>query len=160
MLDRNLKLSPHFHLSEMTVSQTAARMGRLIDPDPGQLEALIALCEHILEPVRLQFGVVIVSSGLRPAWLNAELPGTALHSQHMEGKAADFTCPGHSVEEVTRWLANSTLPFDQLIYEFGETGWTHVSYDAARMRRQVLTAQAPTTVTEPTRYLGGIVLSC
>lgn len=151
----DLKLSKHFHLSEFTVSETAARMGRAIEVVPGDgiFEALQALCENVLDPVRERFGKLVVSSGYRPPWLNETLPGTAHASQHMKGEAADFTCPGHSVEEVTRWVAQeSALPFDQLIYEFG--AWTHCSY-AAAPRGSVLTARHSP---EGTRYETGIVI--
>ncbi|MDE2096965.1 MAG: DUF882 domain-containing protein [Patescibacteria group bacterium] len=147
-------LSPHFHLSQFTLSQTAARMGRQIVAGPEIVAALDALCDAILEPVWEHFGDVHISSGYRPDWLNRVLSGTANHSQHMEGRAADFTCPGHSVEEVTRWLGDSELPFDQLIYEFA--AWTHVSFDDARNRKEVLTARHPGTQGQPTIYLPGI----
>jgi hypothetical protein len=37
----------------------------------------------------------------------------------MLGEAADFTCPGHTVESVARWISNNVylVPFDQLIPE-------------------------------------------
>lgn len=154
----DIQLSPHFYLSEFTASQTAARMGRPVEcvAGDGIFEAIANLAVNILEPVHLQFGTVKVSSGYRPAWLNGSLPGTAKTSQHMKGEAADFTCPGHSVEEVTRWISQSGLPFDQLIYEFG--AWTHCSFTTAQTARgQVLTAQHGGEG-QPTIYLQGIVV--
>ena len=147
------QLSPHFWLSEFTRSQAASRLGQPIIADALIQGALQMLCTNILEPVRDHFGRVDVSSGYRPPWLNESLPGTAKASQHQLGEAADFHVPGVSVKDVTQWIADSDLPFDQLIYEFGESGWTHASY-SARMRREVLSAQhGPTT----TIYLSGIV---
>jgi uncharacterized protein YcbK (DUF882 family) len=95
----DVQLSEHFHLSEFTTSETAARMGReiVVTPGDGIFESLQALCANLLEPVRDRFGKLVVSSGYRPDWLNDSLPGTAQHSQHTKGEAADFTCPGHSV---------------------------------------------------------------
>ena len=156
----DIKLSDHFHLSEFTTSQTAARMGRKIVVDVGDpiFTALEALCRNILEPVREQFGTVIVSSGFRPFWLNSTLPGTAEHSQHMDGEAADFTVPGKTVEEVVRWIAGGALPFDKLIWEFD--AWVHCSYRIERpgypARRQVLTAKHAGDG-KPTLYLAGLV---
>ena len=138
------QLSDHFWLSEFTASQTAARLGRPVvvetDPDDPVFQAIKALCIHVLEPVRAVFGRVIISSGYRPEWLNDTLPGTANKSQHSLGEAADFTCPGHTVEAVARFIADprNAIPFDQLIWEFD--AWCHVSY-SPRHRLQVLTAK-------------------
>ncbi len=44
-----MRLSAHFTLDEMLKSQTALRMGLSNDPGPDQLEALVDLCELMLE---------------------------------------------------------------------------------------------------------------
>ena len=153
----DIRLSDHFWLSEFTTSQTAARMGRAIVVEKGDpiFLALTALCIHVLEPVREQFGRIIISSGYRPPWLNAALPGTAEHSQHMDGEAADFTVPGRTVEEVARWIAGSLLPYDQVIWEFNQ--WVHCSY-SPRHRRKVWTARHPRSYeVQKTVYLAGFV---
>lgn len=150
----DIQLSPHFLLSELIASQTAVRLNRPIICLPGSPEfnALQAWCENIGEPVHEHFNSpIIVSSGLRPPWLNANVGG-ASSSQHEKGEAVDFTVRGHSVEDVARWIADeSGLPFDQLIWEFD--AWVHCSY-SPRNRRQVLTAKHGDRATV---YMPGLV---
>ena len=137
--DLDQRLSPHFTLGEMIRSQTAARRGIRNEPGPAETAALRLLCEKVLEPVRNQFGrPVIVSSGYRSPRLNTAIGGRR-SSQHCQGEAADFTIPGVSNLEVCRWISDN-LRFDQLIYEFGESGWIHCSYDKDRLRKQCLHA--------------------
>lgn len=147
-----MKLSPHFSLSEMTLSQTAVRNG--IDNRPGEAEiaALKLLCEEVLERVRRHFNrPVIISSGYRSPALNREIGGSST-SQHCKGEAADFTVPGLSNLEVCDWM-HRRLNYDQLIYEYGEAGWVHCSFSADRMRNAELTAVRDLS---GTRYLSGI----
>lgn len=138
-----MKLSEHFHLSEFTTSQTAAR--RRIDntPPPAVIRALTDLCVNVLEPVRRQFGPVTVSSGYRSPALNRAVGGSA-SSQHMYGQAADIECPGVSNHELATWISRNTA-FDQIILEFytpgqPNSGWVHVSWRATGRRGQLLTA--------------------
>jgi zinc D-Ala-D-Ala carboxypeptidase len=51
-----MKLSKNFHLSEMTKSQQAVRMGLNNNPSEQQVENLKTLCERVLQPVREHFG--------------------------------------------------------------------------------------------------------
>ncbi|RIV87512.1 D-Ala-D-Ala carboxypeptidase family metallohydrolase [Aurantiacibacter zhengii] len=152
-MDLHERLSPHFTLAEMVRSQTAARRG--IANSPGQLEvaALKLLCEKVLEPVRAHFGKpVVVSSGYRSPRLNTAIGGST-SSQHCQGEAADFTVPGESNLAVCQWM-EVNLNYDQLIYEFGETGWIHASFDKHRMRNMELRA---VRVGGRVRYLPGLV---
>ncbi len=80
---------------------------------------------------------VIVTSGLRSAALNHAIGGSST-SQHSLGEAADFTVSGQSNMAVCKWIASNCL-FDQLIYEFGESGWIHASY-GTRHRRELMSA--------------------
>lgn len=122
-----MNLSEHFTLAEMTASQTAARKGIRNVPGPAEIKALTALCENVLEKVRAHFGKpVIVTSGYRSPRLNTAIGGSAT-SQHCKGEAADFTVHGVSNLEVCQWMMKN-LNYDQLIYEYGETGWVHASW--------------------------------
>ena len=146
-----MKLTAHFTLAEMTVSQTAARQG--IDNTPGEREiaALTMLCTEVLEPVRAHFDrPVIVSSGYRSATLNRAIGGSS-SSQHCKGEAADFTVPGVGVLDLAQWM-HRNLQYDQLIYEFGR--WVHVSYRAGALRNMELSAKR---IGGRTSYLPGIV---
>ena len=146
------RLSEHFTLAELTVSQTAARKGILNVPGPREVAALEALCKNVLEPVRAHFDApVIVSSGYRSLRLNTAISGSA-SSQHCKGEAADFTVRGHSNIEVCRWM-EANLNYDQLIYEFGESGWIHCSWSEHRMRNMELSAVRRGG---RTRYLQGL----
>ncbi len=124
-----MQLTEHFTLAELTISQTAARLGIDNSPDTDALENLRALCTEILEPIRVHFEVaVLVSSGYRGPEVN-EAVGGSKRSQHMIGQAVDFTVNTYSVDEMFEWLLSaSNLDFDQLIHEFGQ--WIHVSYRA------------------------------
>lgn len=135
------KLSDHFWLSEFTRSQTASRKG--IDNTPGTTEVknLIALCQAVLQPLRVALGYAIfISSGYRSPFLNAAIGGSQ-GSQHMYGEAADLDHPYRN-KEIFDYIKNY-LNFDQLIWEFGNKerpDWVHVSFRKGRNRGQVLRA--------------------
>lgn len=134
-VDLNRKLSPNFTLGEMIASQAASRRG--IDNTPGiaATAALEALCQNVLQPVRDNYGPVIVSSGYRSRTVNRAIGGSG-NSQHCLGQAADFRVSGESNLAVCQWIMRN-LKFDQLIYEFGERGWVHCSYRVGRLRHEV-----------------------
>jgi hypothetical protein len=106
-----MKLSKHFFLSELTVSEIGARQNIPNVPSGKVIDNLKALCGNILEPVREYYGSpVVVTSGFRCYTIN-RLIGGVPNSQHVQGEAADFTVPGHSVADVFEWIKNSDLPF-------------------------------------------------
>lgn len=135
-----MKLSPHFTLAELTVSQTAARSGLKNSPNVAQTQALTQLCLGILEPLRARVNrQITVSSGFRSPTINRRIGGSA-SSQHCKGEAADFTIPGMTVAEVVALIVAMRLPYDQIIDEFGK--WVHVSHKASGIqRRQILKAR-------------------
>lgn len=147
------KLGKYFTLEELTRSATASAKG--IDNVPkskAHLASLKLLVEKVLDPVREHYGApVIVTSGYRSPALNRAVGGSAT-SQHSKGQAADFTVKGVSNYEVAEWI-HKNLNYDQLIYEFGETGWLHVGY-SDRHKNQELSA---VKVKGRTRYLNGLV---
>jgi len=127
-------LSPNFSLQELTKSQTAIRLGIDNTPTEKHINALKALCLHVLEPCRKQFARSITpSSGYRSKELCKAI-GSKVSSQHAKGQAVDFeigTIPNY---ELACWIRDN-LDFDQLILEFynpdePNSGWVHVSYRA------------------------------
>jgi hypothetical protein len=139
-----MKISAHFALAEFTRSESAKRHGVSNEPTPEHLKNLITLCEKVLEPIRMKFGPINISSGYRSKALNHYIGGS-LNSQHCEAKAADIDMDGMggaSNTEIFNYIKDS-LDFDQLIWEFGDNNkpdWVHVSYNAPKNRKQVLRA--------------------
>lgn len=134
-----MKLTPHFRLSEFTRSNTATNLGIDNTPSVEHLANLERLAKT-LENVRTVLGnnPVLISSGYRSPELNRAVGGSAT-SDHSNGLAVDFTCPGFGpVSEVCQAIVDSGIPFDQLIYEQGAgSNWVHLGL-GARMRQQVL----------------------
>jgi zinc D-Ala-D-Ala carboxypeptidase len=134
-------LSPHFSLDELTVSETAARMGWDNIPSPKALANLRSLAST-LELIRYAVcAPLIITSGYRSSRVNAAVGGR-VGSQHTIGCAADFICPGFSEPlGLAHSIHRSGIPFDQLIHEFGR--WVHVSVvpieSRSKPRGQVLT---------------------
>jgi hypothetical protein len=128
-------LTPDFNLNEFTVSQTAERFGYNNTPDNQAILNLKELCVHVLQPFREIIGVpVFISSGYRCPSANAIIGGY-YHSQHLEGKAADFLTPSCQLSASFNTILKN-LPFDQLIFEFGK--WIHVSYNGTENRKQAM----------------------
>lgn len=132
-----MKLTPNFTLDELTVSETAERLGIDNDPPADIIDNLRGLAS-VLEEVRIVCNSrpVVITSGYRSPNLNRLVNGSQ-NSAHLSGYAADFTVPGFGTPmEVCRAIAAAGIRFDQLIHEFGR--WVHLSVDP-RMRRDVLT---------------------
>jgi hypothetical protein len=130
-------LSPHFTLDELTFSQTAERLGLNNDPGPEVLAALKRTALG-LEAVRVRLGgaPILVSSGYRAPAVNAAVGGSP-SSQHMRGEAVDFTAPRFGVpRQIVDALADSDVPYDQLILEFGR--WVHISFSATPRRHALV----------------------
>ena len=125
----------------MTKSQTALRRNLPNQPSEAQTEAMVLLCENILEPVRTHFSIPFTpSSGYRSGDLCLAI-GSSVSSHHAKGEAADFEVPSVSNLELCTWIIDN-LDFDQLIlecYTGGNTGWVHCSYKPEGNRKEVLT---------------------
>ena len=141
------KLSANFSMKEFTASDTAKRRG--IDNNPGleHAEAALELFEHIVQPIRDHFGTsIFLSSGYRSHALNKAIGGSQT-SQHSKGEAVDIDMDGRKGpenEDVFHYIREN-LPFDQLIWEFGDSkrpDWVHVSYKKGGPQRgQILAAK-------------------
>lgn len=121
-----MNLSPHFTLAELT--RTSSGLANV--PTDAEVKALATLCATLLEPVRAKFGPVSIHSGYRGRAVNAAIGGSKT-SQHMRGEAADFHCPGATLETVMRWIVTeSNLHYGQVILEghtAGKPTWIHLS---------------------------------
>ena len=127
-----MHLTEHFRLEELTRSDVAQRRG--IDNHAG-LEIITHLTQLALglEKIRQALGdkPLRISSGYRCPELNRAVGGAKL-SAHMDGYAADFTCPDFGTPlEIVRALTKSNIQFDKLIQE---GTWVHVSFAPAARR--------------------------
>jgi zinc D-Ala-D-Ala carboxypeptidase len=139
-----MKLSENLDLSEVTRSESAKRNGISNTPTPEHIENLKTLAENIFQPIRDHFKKPIrISSGYRSKELNTKVGGSS-SSQHSKGQAIDIDMDGTDItnKQVFDFIKDN-LPFDQLIYEFGDDNnpnWVHVSYNRNVQRKQVLKA--------------------
>lgn len=142
-----MNLTKNFTLSELTKSDTALRQGLDNTPDETVTANLQALAINVLQPVRDHYDKAVkVTSGYRSLAVNAAVGGVqgAKPSDHTRGMAADIEVGGVPNHELAEWIAQN-LPFTQVILEFytrgiPDSGWVHVSYDPANLKKQTLTA--------------------
>ena len=140
-----MKLSEHLELAEVIRSESAKRNGISNMPTEEHIANFKELAENIFEPIRGFFRQpIFISSGYRSKELNAKIGG-AITSQHSFGQAIDIdmdgTINGVTNADIFNYIKDK-LPFDQLIWEFGNDinpDWVHVSY-SNRHRKQVLKA--------------------
>ncbi len=131
------RVSPHFRFSELTISETAARLQ--IDnafPDLQSCRCAVYLCRNVMEPVRRKFGPYTPNSVFRSQALERALknmpPGWTSNSQHTLGQACDIQIASVSTMELAKWVTKN-LTFDQVILECHNaargrnSGWVHVS---------------------------------
>ncbi len=75
----------YFSISELTLSQTAAKHGILNRCDSEQKKNLEALVKNVLDPAREKYcKPILVSSGFRCEEVNTLVGGTR-NSQHLKG---------------------------------------------------------------------------
>lgn len=139
-----MKLTNNFTLEELTKSETALRHDLDNTPTVEVVENLKTLAEKVLQPVRNHFARgVKVNSGYRAPEVNAAVGGSKT-SDHCKGMAADIEIPGLPNAELAEWI-EANLEYTQVILEFytqgvPDSGWVHVSYDPANLKKQSLTA--------------------
>ena len=139
-----MKLSENFSLAEFTKSATAIRHGIDNIPGPRAIGKLQGLVDNVLQPLRDWHGKSIrVESGYRCPALNAAVRGAST-SQHMDGEAGDIETKGDADNGKLFNYIRENLPFDQLIWEYGDDenpAWIHVSHRTdGENRGQVLRA--------------------
>ena len=142
-----MQLTNNFSLAEMCKSETALRQNIDNTPDDEVTANLKRLCEEVLQPVRDHYGKgVKVNSGYRSLAVNAAVGGVqgAKPSDHTRGMAADIEIPGVPNHELALFIKDN-LNYTQVILEFytigvPDSGWVHVSYNPANLKKQELTA--------------------
>jgi hypothetical protein len=153
-----MNLTANFTLEELVKSETALRNDMDNTPGEAEIANLKTLCEKVLQPVRDHFKTgVKVNSGFRHPEVNAKVGGSKT-SDHCKGQAADIEIPGTPNADLAKWIMDN-LEYTQLILEFytpgvPDSGWVHVSYDPANLKKQNLTA---TKQDGKTVYLNGLV---
>ena len=151
-------LTRNFSYLEMIKSSTAQRLNVSNEPTTEHVINLVNLCNHILQPVREEFGPIRINSGYRSLALNSKVGGSKT-SQHCNGEAADFESSRISNPKLAAWIAEN-LDFDQLILEFYDgkdphSGWIHCSYKKdGSNRAKTLTALR---VNGKTKYKNGLL---
>jgi hypothetical protein len=138
----DVRLSPHFALSELVRSDTAVRRGIDNMPTAALIDTMRRVLAPGLERVRDVLGVPMqITSGYRSPALNAAVGGTR-SSQHIYGLAADFVAPVlGNPRTVARQLVEhmQEIGAQQVIWE-GQ--WVHVGFPpiGESPRLEVLTA--------------------
>lgn len=139
------RISEHITYAEATKSQQATRNHLKNDPGPDELNAMQHLAGCVFEQLRTYFNVPIaISSFYRSRTVNA-LVGGSDTSQHIKGEAMDIDAEifgGVTNKQIFDYIKKN-LPFDQLIWEFGDDNkpaWVHVSLKATNNRYQILKA--------------------
>ena len=135
-----MQLTPNFSLELLTYSETALRERIDNTPGPDIVDNLRRLADG-LERVRMLTGFPLeISSAYRCAELNRRVGGTGA-SQHTQGLAADFTCPGFGPPaDIIKAICDSGIDFDQCILEYAK--WVHISFSEAP-RGRVLSIYDP-----------------
>jgi len=121
---KEMNLSEHFTLEELTYSDIAKRHSLDNNPDQYIISNLTRLAK-LLEDVRTLFNQSIrINSGYRSVMVNSLL-GSKPTSQHCIGCAADIHIDGLTPDQIVKRIMNSTIQYDQLIREFDS--WVHIS---------------------------------
>lgn len=122
---KTLKLSKYFD------TITDRNIITVSNPSIEKFNNLLIVCTQ-LDIVRDYFGVIIVTSGLRPAKPHN-------YSQHQDGYAVDFVPKSLEFRRVFDWI-RFNMKFDQLILEKDKDGnqWIHFSYKSAGNRKMAM----------------------
>ena len=146
------KFSIYFTLDELTRTnpEILKRYGIKNEPNAQQIENLQRIAKTILDPLREAIGKPLyVSSGYRNLHYN-KIIGGAPSSQHTIGEAVDIDGDVTGVSNRLIFEELKKLPFDQIIWEFGdkEPDWVHVSLRKEKNRGNILKAVRANGVTK------------
>jgi zinc D-Ala-D-Ala carboxypeptidase len=155
-----MNLTQNFTLSEMTKSETALRFGKWqTTPVKAKLRTCACCVRTCFKKVRDYYGMgVKVNSGYRHPLVNSKVNGSTACLTIAKGSPQILRFPAFPNADLAQWIADN-CEFRQLILEFytvgvPDSGWVHVSFNAADNKKQVLTA---TKQNGKTVYLQGLV---
>ena len=103
-------------------------MGIKNEAGESEINNLRKLCEDILQPIRNKWGrAITITSGFRCKELNKAVGGS-VHSQHIEGEAADITSDNNRElwSMIISMIKNKEIIVGQLIDE-KRLKWIHIS---------------------------------
>lgn len=130
-----MKLSENFTKEEFEFSDKAVKKNIENKMTEDLERNAIALCFNVLQPLRDEFGTIVISSGYRCLELNKAVGGEK-NSQHMKAEAADIIAKEANLMNVFKYIVKE-LDFDQCFLETNKNGrqWIHVSYSRNGNRR-------------------------
>ena len=157
-LNKEIKLTPHFTLGELTKTKHVTEDGNI--PSRVAIENLKRICENWLEDLRYSYNTlyclqpgedyetsknvepIIINSGYRSPAVN-QLAGGATNSNHLTGCAVDIRCAGK--EQMIRYAAilldiadGTKQDFDELLLEqHGSVCWLHFAVRPKDNRRKI-----------------------
>ena len=157
-MNKDIKLSPHFTLGELTKTKHVTADGNI--PSRVAIENLIRVCGNWLEDLRYSYNTlyclqpgedyetsknvepIIINSGYRSPAVN-QLAGGATNSNHLTGCAVDIRCAGK--EQMIRYasilldIADGTKQdYDELLLEqHGSVCWLHFAVRPKDNRRKI-----------------------
>ena len=156
--NKNMKLSPHFSLGELTKTKHQTADGNI--PSHVVIENLKRICENWLEDLRYSYNTlyclqpgedyetskntepIIINSGYRSPAVNL-LAGGAKTSNHLSGCAVDIRCAGK--EQMIRYASilldiadGNKQDYDELLLEqHGSVCWLHFAVRPKDNRRKI-----------------------
>lgn len=124
-------ISKHISWREASHSATAEKKEIENTPNEVAVQNMKKLAKNVFEPLREWASEPIrVNSFYRSIELNDAIKGSRT-SQHTKGQAIDIDALGDKTNADLFHYIKDNLPFDQLIWEFGDDenpDWIHVSY--------------------------------
>ena len=150
-INKNIKLSEHFTLGELTKTSVKTADGNI--PSHVTIENLKRVCKW-LEVLRTRYNnlygeeePIIINSGYRSPEVNKKVGGSPT-SNHLTGCAADIKVFG--IEQAMRYAVillnyadNTMQEFDELLIERSKKGayWLHFAVRPKENRRKVMFMQ-------------------
>ena len=126
-------ISPHFRLSDLTVSGLSVRYRIDNTPPPETVSRLAGLCREVLEPLRRRFGVIRITSAYRCEALH-RIACMPCPSPYLTGDAADLHVSGRQQgERMIAFISQHRLPADASLQHREHSGVWRVQ---VRRKRQ------------------------